>query len=134
MGDASEEAFRTYADGRGVKYERFGFDRSALPRFWVLNPFIKSMPDFVCIKGNKGFLVECKGCGGRDSRDHFKVKEDDLDMYIRWGIMQPTFIFAWNSHTKQYSIKGIEDIREIALTRRNGGIPRQQEEILQNTT
>ena len=93
MGDEAEQAFRDWADERGIAYEEFGFKRPELD-VAKLPKRIRYMPDFC----TNDYLVECIGCG-RDKTAKLAIYKWNALQW--WSTIHPVKIFIWHSTKKQ---------------------------------
>lgn len=88
LGDPAENAFRTWADGQGLAYVKYGLDRPPVD-LRLINAMIRYTPDFIC----DGYgLVEVQGCG-RDGL--FKFKHDKLEALGRWAGLEYVWLWLW---------------------------------------
>lgn len=95
MGDQAEAAFTEVYDAWGLKYQRFGWDRTEVSLRGVPDK-IKNVPDFFTNKG----LVECMGIG-RDRTWKLKVRK--LRALREWHDDFRVDFFLWDSHLGEWA-------------------------------
>lgn len=102
MGDQAEHAFEEVYEAWGLKYQRFGWDRTEVSLRGVPDK-LKNVPDFFTNKG----LVECMGIG-RDQT--WKLKTHKADALWAWHRDFRTDIFLWDSHHQEWAFVRMTDL------------------------
>jgi hypothetical protein len=61
--NVGEVLFEEYCTKKGYFFSRLGFDekKNSLPNFWVLNSFIRNLPDYYIVNKDKSALIMVKG-------------------------------------------------------------------------
>lgn len=110
-GDLSEAACEQWMQAKGVSLERFGFNRSSLPKIWTLPLKIRTRPDYLAI-GKSAFFIEVKGCG----RSPFiKIKDMTVEGLDAWQKELDVWMFFYDSHKHQVSFDFFPTIRTTIL-------------------
>lgn len=109
-GDLSERACEEWMEQKGVSIERFGFNRSQLPRFWKLPLKLRTRPDYLAM-GKHPFFIEVKGCG---TASYIKIKELTLDGLSMWQQELDIWMFFYDSHHKRISFTHYPIVHELA--------------------
>src|SRR5688500_12749587 len=98
LGDMAEAAFEKFCIINDFMYERRGWDRPNLNRFYDIHPTARAEPDFVLETLKSLLYVDCKGTG----QPFVKIKQESLDHLAHWNTWLPVYFFVWNSKTKMY--------------------------------
>lgn len=105
MGDQAEAAFTEVYEAWGLRYQRFGWDRTEVSLRGVPDK-LKNVPDFFTNKG----LVECMGFG----RDQvWKLKTHKFDALMEWAYDWRCDIFLWDSHNEEWAFVRMPDLRRF---------------------
>jgi hypothetical protein len=105
MGDQAEQAFREWADERGIAYEEYGLRRPKV-KVEKLPARIRYQPDFLC----DDYLVECIGCG-KDKTAKLAIYKWNCLQY--WNTIHPVYLFIWHSTKKQGYFVALSDINAL---------------------
>lgn len=57
----AENQFQIYCKKKGLEFYHLGFDKQKVEHFYLLNPIIRNIPDYVVWNDEKIFLVQVKG-------------------------------------------------------------------------
>jgi hypothetical protein len=105
-GDMAEQAFVDYAESKGIRTQRYGFNRPPL-YFPALPEFIRLTPDYACTYKSNGFLVECKGAG----RSKFvNIKMRDMETLKAWSELATLYLFINDTDRKKISMILFDEI------------------------
>jgi hypothetical protein len=111
-----ETAAIQYYGKKNINIIRIGIDgdenNNKIKNITALPRKIRNIPDFIVIKNNKSFFLECKKCG-----DNFKPKMYELESYKWWDNLHPEgvldFYFFIYNFNKFYLISFKSLIRLI---------------------
>lgn len=100
MGDLAENAFRRFADSRGIRQYNYGLNRPPFDYFANLPDMVKATPDFICESQKRTkFFVECKGTGGKV----IKIKHESLAALEAWNDLMMVWFFFYDSNNDRYA-------------------------------
>lgn len=102
MGDTAERIFEEVHQNKWV---RFGFNRPPF-RMTHLSSFVRHTPDYCDRFG----LWDCMGLG-RDGI--LKLKLEKFEALAEWNNHQPTGLFVWNSHLREYAYIRFDDLATL---------------------
>lgn len=110
MGVPAETAFEYWAGISSNTIQRFGFDRSPLPREAMLQlpSFVRHAPDYVLWEDGFAYLVDCVGTANPLG---FKVRASKLDalgFYKSNGGLPLLFIYL--SPTDSYALLTLDEV------------------------
>lgn len=69
-----ETLFKKWCLENDWYYEKFGFD-SKIKKFWLLNPILRNIPDYIIEKGPKIYVVQVKGTANFKQNEYNMMDE-----------------------------------------------------------
>lgn len=76
--NVAEDRFEKYCNDRHIEWHRFGFDEKSgnIGNFFLIDPVLRNLPDYVVSAKNKIFFVQVKGTN--------KIKIKEIEYYKRF--------------------------------------------------
>jgi len=73
--NVAEDRFEAYCTKKGIEFHRFGFDEKGgnVGNFFLIDPVLRNLPDYVVSAKNKIFFVQVKGTN--------KIKIKEIEYY-----------------------------------------------------
>lgn len=111
MGGPAESVFEQWASTRPVTIQRFGFDRSPLPKEAMLQlpSFVRHAPDYILFEEGYTYLVDCVGTAKSQG---FKVRASKLgalEFYQSNG--GDPLLFIFNSAQYSYAFMNLDTVQ-----------------------
>lgn len=111
MGVPAESAFEQWASARPVVIQRFGFDRSLLPKEAMLQLplFVRHAPDYILWNAGWTYFVDCVGTANPQGFKVRATKLDALGFYAKEG--GDPLLFIYCSSNDSYAFIGYDVVQ-----------------------